>query len=83
MYVTKVHMVLYAIAFIFAAELLTFTGFTGYIYFVTSALLGLAWLGLCLKGFKASNDADWARKTFLFSLVVITGLCVAIAVDVA
>jgi protoheme IX farnesyltransferase len=82
MYVTKVHMVLYTIAFLIAALLLTVMGYTGYIYFVVAALLGLAWLVLCIQGFKTTNDARWARKVFLFSLIVITGLSVMMAVDV-
>jgi protoheme IX farnesyltransferase len=81
-YVTKMHMVLYTVAFIMAAVMLTVMGLTGYFYFATAILLGLVWLGLCLKGFMARNDAVWARQVFLFSLVVITGLCIAMAVDV-
>jgi protoheme IX farnesyltransferase len=76
------HMVLYTVAFILAAVMLTIMGFTGYFYFATATLLGLIWLGLCLRGFMASNDAVWARGVFLFSLVVITGICIAMAVDV-
>ncbi len=81
MHVTKVHMVLYAIAFILAALSLTVMGFTGYVYFAVAAILGIIWLLQCLKGFKCKNDAVWARKVFLFSLVVITGLCVMMALD--
>jgi protoheme IX farnesyltransferase len=82
MHTTKVHMVLYTIAFIIAALSLTVMGFTGYVYFATAGLLGLIWLWQCIKGFKCKNDAVWARKVFLFSLVVITGLCVTMAIDV-
>ncbi len=82
MHTTKVHMVLYTIAFIIAALLLTILGFTGYVYFGVTLLLGLIWLVLCIQGFKAASDARWARKVFLFSLVVITGLCLMMAVDV-
>jgi protoheme IX farnesyltransferase len=82
MRVTKIHMVLYTIAFIIAALSLTMMGFTGYVYFATAALLGLIWLWQCLKGFKCKNDAVWARKVFIFSLVVITGICVTMAIDV-
>jgi protoheme IX farnesyltransferase len=81
MHTTKVHMVFYTVAFIVAALLLTAFDYTGYLYFTAAALLGLAWLWLCIKGFKASNDARWARQVFLFSLVVITGLCLTMAFD--
>jgi len=82
MHMTKTHMVFYAGAFIIAALMLTLLNFTGYIYLGTAAILGLVWLWQCLKGFKCQNDAVWARKVFLFSLVVITGLCLAMAIDV-
>jgi protoheme IX farnesyltransferase len=82
MRVTKRHMVGYTIAFIIAALSLTLLGFTGYVYFATAAVLGLIWLWMCLKGFKCKNDTVWARKVFIFSLVVITGLCVTMAIDV-
>jgi protoheme IX farnesyltransferase len=73
---TKVHMLLYIIAFTLTAPTLTFLGYTGSLYAIMTFVLGVAWLGLCLKGFKAQNDALWARQMFIFSLVVITLLCV-------
>ncbi|HEX2578786.1 MAG TPA: UbiA family prenyltransferase, partial [Rhabdochlamydiaceae bacterium] len=79
---TKMHMVFYTAAFIIAALSLTLLNFTGYVYFATAAILGLFWLWQCFKGFKCQNDAVWARKVFLFSLVVITGLCITMALDV-
>ena len=48
---TKVAMLLYIIAFIVAASLLTVFGYTGYAYLTITLLLGLAWLALCVKGF--------------------------------
>ncbi len=79
---TKIHMLLYTIAFTIACSLLTVFGYTGNIYLIVSTLLGLAWLALCITGFKAPNDKLWARKMFLFSLVVISGLCTSLALDV-
>lgn len=82
MYITKIHMFFYIIAFTLTALLLTVTGYTGKIYFVVAMLLGIIWLVLCIKGFKIENDARWARKMFGFSLVVIMLLCLTISVDV-
>lgn len=82
MYITKIHMVFYIIAFTLTTLLLTVTGYTGKIYFVVALLLGLAWLGLSLKGFSAENDGRWARKMFSLSLVVIMLLCATLSVDV-
>lgn len=81
-YVTKIHMLLYIIAFLVVALMPTFFGYTGYIYLIVAGLLGLAWLCLSIKGFKKGNDKLWARHMFVLSLVIITVLCVAISVDV-
>lgn len=83
MYITKIHMLLYIVAFTGTALLLTVFGYTGSAYFVVAALLGLAWLGLCINGFRIKNEVQWAHKMFVFSLVVIMLLCVTISVDVA
>lgn len=82
MHVTKVHMFCYIIAFTLTAALLSFTGYTGKAYLIVTFLLGLAWLGLCVKGFKSVNNARWAHKMFSFSLVVIMALCLTMSADV-
>lgn len=83
---TKFQMVLYIIVFIVAASMLTVVGLTGYLYGVIVTLLGLSWLGLCLRGFYTDadheKDKSWAHEMFSFSLVVIMGLCLVIPFDV-
>lgn len=79
---TKIHMLLYTIAFTLVCSLLTIFGYTGYIYLSISTLLGLGWLYICTTGFKAPNDKLWARHIFLFSLVVIIGFCTSLTFDV-
>ncbi|MEI8300236.1 MAG: heme o synthase [Chlamydiota bacterium] len=75
---TKIQMVLYIIGFIAASSLLTVYHYTGTIYFIVATLLGLSWLGFSIKGFMCKHHATWARKMFIFSLVVIMGICIAI-----
>jgi protoheme IX farnesyltransferase len=75
---TKIQMSLYIIGFIVASSLLTVFHYAGTIYLVIATLLGLAWLGLSLQGFKSKRPAVWARKMFILSLVVIMGLCLVI-----
>ncbi len=81
MHVTKVQMLLYTAAFTIAAPMPTLLGFAGYGYLGVSLLLGLLWLRLCIQGFKNTNDTQWARKMFLFSLVTVTALCIALSID--
>jgi protoheme IX farnesyltransferase len=75
---TKVHMTAYLLVFIMATALLTLCGYTTPTFMVIMALVSLYWLVLALKGFSAKNDARWARKMFIFSLVVVTTLSVAL-----
>lgn len=79
--VTKFRMVLYTMAFIASTILLTFFGYTGYAYLAITTVMGLLWLALCLKGFKAIQNERWAHKMFKFSLVVVMILCLMISID--
>ncbi len=75
---TKIHMFLYVMGFIVVSSLLFLFHFTGYAYLGVTWILGGAWLYLAYKGFKAPNNVVWARKMFLFSLIVIMGVCITI-----
>lgn len=79
--VTKVHMIYYLLAFLVTAPLLTIFGYTGKVYFGVVTLLAIAWLVMGLKGFKVVDEALWAKKVFLFSLVIIMALCVVTPLD--
>lgn len=80
---TKIHMVLYIFGFILTAMLLTFFHYTGYIYLIVTTSIGLAWLGLCLKGFKSNNDQVWGKHMFRLSLLMIGVMCFVIPFDIA
>jgi len=56
-------------------------GVTGYVYLGCATVLGLGFLMRAMKGFKADNRSRWARSLFLYSLVYLTLLFAAIAVD--
>ena len=79
---TKVHMVIYIAAFILTSMMLTLFQYTGTAYLVVATLIGLAWLGLCLKGFNSENDQVWGYKMFRLSLVLIIAICIAIPLDI-
>lgn len=78
---TKIHMVIYIIAFIVVSLLLTYYNYTGNIYLIVTLCLGLAWLGLCVKGFNSDDDQQWGCHMFRLSLLTITACCVAISYD--
>jgi protoheme IX farnesyltransferase len=78
---TKIHMLLYILAFIGTASALTFFQYTGLIYLSAVLILGFCWLVLCLAGFKSQNEARWGQQMFQFSLVLVTLLCLIIPFD--
>jgi heme o synthase len=77
---TKIEILAYTVAFVVATLLLTVFGYTGYIYLVIMAALGLYWLRLGVQGLKVTDDDRWARKMFRFSLVMILAFSVMLAV---
>ncbi|HDL7750980.1 TPA: protoheme IX farnesyltransferase [Yersinia enterocolitica] len=79
--VTKNHITLYILAFMVATLMLTLSGYAGYKYLVVAAAVSIWWLGMALRGYKATNDSVWARKLFVFSIIAITSLSVMMSVD--
>lgn len=80
--VTKQQIVLYTAALIPASLYLFFFTSVGWGYFWTALILGIAWLALALPGLfqKPENDIPWAKKNFIFSLIYLTVLCIAMIV---
>jgi protoheme IX farnesyltransferase len=78
---TKIHMVLYIVAFLFTSALLTYFNYTGYIYLVVAVTSSCAWLWLSLKGFNRDDNEVWGRSMFRLSLVLITAICLVIPFD--
>lgn len=78
-YITKLAMLFYVIGFTGVSSLLTFFHYTGYIYLAIVNLLGLVWAYLNIQGFTTSDDRLWAKKMFMFSLLVVSAVSLAIA----
>ena len=69
---TKIESLIYVILFIVAMNGLFVFGYTNWIYLVVLNVLSFYWLYLSIIGFKAEGDQLWAKKTFLFSVILIT-----------
>ncbi len=78
---TKTQIMLYVAGFTIAAAALSIFGYAGRFYMVVALLLGLSWLGFGLKTYAITASKKWGRQMFLFSLVVITVLCLALSID--
>lgn len=77
----KRHIVYYILAFVLVAAMLTFGGYTGYAYLAVAGISGLYWLNIAVAGYRAVDDARWARRVFAFSIYTIMALCLMMAVD--
>ena len=69
---TKISMLIYIIIFSVVSMLPTFFSYAGGYYLGVTIILNLYWIYLSAKGFSTINDTLWARKNFLFSIIVIT-----------
>jgi len=77
---TKIYILLYIAAFTLAASALSLFGFAGYTYRAGVLILGAIWFWRGAQGFRAQNDSLWARKLFLFSLIVLVAFSVLLSV---
>lgn len=78
---TKIHMLIYILAFMLTAALLTFFHYTGYVYLAVATVTSLMWLWLCLKGFQNVNPQQWGKHMFQLSLLIIISICIVIPFD--
>lgn len=77
----KKHIIAYILAFAAATLMLTFNGYTGYNYFIVALALSAYWLWLVISRYRKDNDAMWAKRLFLFSILAITTLSVMMSID--
>ncbi len=77
---TKLLMVVYAVLFALAALALPAVRAVGLPYLLLMIPLCLGWIGASLYGYISSDERLWARRVFLYSLVVLLGWCLALAI---
>lgn len=70
----------HVIGFAIVCLSLSLLGYTGWIYFIAALMVGAVWLYFSIQGFRAEDDAVWARKMFLMSIINITVLSVAMSI---
>lgn len=73
---TKIEILVYTIVYVAGTLALTPLGYTGYIYLVVMAVVGLWWLWIALKALSTQDDDAWARKMFRFSMITVLVLCI-------
>lgn len=78
---TKLRMPIYSAALLLCSLALVPLGVAGYLYFALALVAGLAFFASTLLGLLPTAGAAWARKVFLGSLLYITLIFLALALD--
>ena len=69
LFITKVRMLGYIIAWTALSGMLSVFGYTGWLYCGAVLALGCGWIYLCIKGFTVNSEKIWARRMLNYSLV--------------
>lgn len=75
------HMIAYIIGFAVAALMLTYYGYVGNLYALIIGGCSLYWLYLAKIGYQPENEQLWAKKLFVFSIVIIVAFSILISID--
>lgn len=78
---TKISMLVYVIIFSIVSMLPTFFSYAGCHYLAVTIILNLYWIYLTAKGFTTNNDGLWARRVFIFSILLITLLSIMMVIN--
>jgi len=78
----KHHIVMYIAIYALVVMLLPIGGFTGAAFMAVACTTSFWWLLMALRGYRRDIDlVGWARQVFAFSIINITALSIAMAVD--
>ena len=73
---TKIESLIYVVLFTICMNALFVYGYTNWVYAVLLNIMCIYWIYLSVLGFKAENDQLWAKRYFLFSVILITVMSV-------
>jgi len=80
---TQWQMLPYVVLLLPACVLLTWYGYTGYLFLAVSLLVGVVWLAVCIRGLLGMDESRWAKQAFLFSIYYLMIISIAIVIDTA
>lgn len=78
---TKVMMLYYIVIFTIVSAMLSVFSHAGLSYLIVAIALGVTWFILGIRGFKSTDEQAWARKMFLFSIIIIMLLSVLMSIS--
>ena len=78
---TKFSVMSYVFGFALTCSVLYLLGAISEVSFLIFVLLSTAWICLGVYFYKTSNDTQWGKTMFLFSLLVISAWCLILSID--
>lgn len=75
---TKLETLLYVVGFLVSVNMLFVFHYVNFVFLIALNGLSFFWLFLSITGFKAKKDEVWARKMFIFSLVIVMAITIVI-----
>ena len=76
---TKIESLIYVVLFTVAMNALYVYGYTNLIFLVICNALCIYWFYIGILGFKAEDDQLWAKRFFLFSVILITVISLSLS----
>jgi protoheme IX farnesyltransferase len=76
---TKRRMLLYVFLFALAVAALTFFGYAGFVYLTVMEIAALIWFWRCGEWYDAQDQATWAFRSFIVSLVALVVFCIMLS----
>ncbi|MEO3946842.1 heme o synthase [Gorillibacterium sp. CAU 1737] len=80
---TRISMIRYAAPLVPVSVLPYFVGAVGPVYLVLSAALSIGWLVLIVRGYGRSDENEWAKKVFVYSINYLMVLFLILILDTA
>ncbi|KND50376.1 MAG: protoheme IX farnesyltransferase [Parcubacteria bacterium C7867-007] len=81
MLLTKVLMLVYTLLFAVAIYALYLVNNLGLMYTIPMTILTIVWVLMSAAGFFVQNETRWARKTFLYSLILLVVFSISLALS--
>lgn len=79
---TKIQILVYVALFVVATLAFHLVGYIFFLYSIAMVPFGIYWLVLSVSGFFTKNTADWARKMFIYSIVILLVFSILISIRV-
>lgn len=81
--ITKIQSFIYILLFAFIGSMLYVANYVNLIHQIIFMALCAYWLYLSIIGFSTENDQSWAKRFFLFSVLLITIFSISISINYA